>query len=55
MSRIDAVHDLNEPSKKAPRYHTNDGCTLVRKIRPEDVRAGSGGFYQCEECAGLNQ
>lgn len=53
MSEVAPFHAVNEPDKTHPRYHTDDACPAVQDMRREDVRAGSGGFYLCEQCAKL--
>ncbi len=53
MSQVLPFHDLHEPDKPRPRYHTDDACPVARHIPREARRAGSGGVYLCEHCAAL--
>jgi len=55
MSRVAAFHSLNECQKKAPRYHTDDACVRALEIPHQDLREGSGGYFQCERCAAMHQ
>jgi hypothetical protein len=53
MAAVAPFHAWNEPDKSHPRYHIDDSCPAVKAIPRQDIRAGSGGFYLCEQCAAL--
>ena len=54
MSRLAPFHSLNESRKGDPRYHTDSACDQAREILRDDRRDGSGGFFQCKQCAALH-
>jgi len=54
MSRTAPFHSIKESREGAPRYHTDDACQQAREIPQDDLRTGSGGYYQCERCVALH-
>jgi hypothetical protein len=54
MSRTPPFHSINESREGAPRYHTDDTCDQALRIPEQDLRPGSGGYYQCERCAAMH-
>jgi hypothetical protein len=55
MTRVTAFHSLNECRKGAGRYHTDDACPEALTIPHQDLRLGSGGYFQCERCVALHR